>query len=131
MNKPSPGYFQDQRVVYQNNGGVVGDVDYFKRMLGNISNHINALAEGHVEIRVVDFGAGADLFLAMETDTELAQKYDALRALGVRFLVCANTLKSRQLDWRLFRGVTEEDIVPSGVAELARLQHMGFACIRL
>jgi intracellular sulfur oxidation DsrE/DsrF family protein len=61
----------------------------------------------------------------------LADRLDALRADGVRFLVCANTLRERQIDWHSLYGVKEEDMVPSGVAELARLQAVGFVYIHL
>jgi hypothetical protein len=44
----------------------------------------------------------------------------------VRFLICANTLRERKIDGHDLYGVKAEDIVPSGVAELARLQGMGF-----
>ncbi len=47
----------------------------------------------------------------------------------MRFLICANTLKERQIDWHSLYGVTQNDIVPSGAAELARLQGMGFVYI--
>jgi intracellular sulfur oxidation DsrE/DsrF family protein len=125
------GYYQDQKVVYHNDGGGPDNSAYFKRMLNSIKNHIAAAGKDHVEIRVVDHGAGVDLFQAAKTDKELGGRLDALRADGVRFLVCANTLKERQIDWHQLYGVKEDDIVPSGVAELARLQAMGFVYIHL
>jgi intracellular sulfur oxidation DsrE/DsrF family protein len=49
----------------------------------------------------------------------------------VAFQVCGNTLKGKQID---FEGdlydVDEADIVPSGVAELSRLQGMGYSYIK-
>ena len=56
---------------------------------------------------------------------------DAMKAMGVSFLICANTLRERKIDWHKLYGVKEEDIVPSGVAELARLQGMGFVYVHL
>jgi uncharacterized protein len=49
----------------------------------------------------------------------------------VRFLICANTLRERKIDWHHLYGVTAEDIVASGVAELARLQTIVFVYIHL
>jgi intracellular sulfur oxidation DsrE/DsrF family protein len=49
--------------------------------------------------------------------------------MGVRFLVCGHTLRERKIDRNTLYGVTEDEVVPSGVAELARLQGMGFAYI--
>jgi intracellular sulfur oxidation DsrE/DsrF family protein len=49
--------------------------------------------------------------------------------MGVPFPVCANTLRERRIDRGSLSGIGEDDLVPSGVAELARLQGMGFASI--
>ena len=62
-------------------------------------------------------------------DRDLAGRIDALKGLGVRFLICKNTLTERKIDWHGLHGVKEDDIVPSGVAELARLQSLGFTYI--
>jgi intracellular sulfur oxidation DsrE/DsrF family protein len=125
------GYYQDQKVVYHNDGGAADNAAHFKRILNSIKNHIEAVGKDHIEIRVVDHGAGVDLFQMAQTDKLLADQIDHLRAQGVRFLICANTLKERQIDWHTLYGVKEDDIVPSGVAELARLQGMGFVYIHL
>lgn len=66
-----------------------------------------------------------------QSDKTLAAQLDMLREKGVRFLICANTLKERKIDWHQLYGVKGDDIVPSGVAELARLQQMGFVYIHL
>ena len=131
VNAAPAGYYQDQKVVYHNDGGGPDNAAYFKRMLNSIKNHIEAVGKDHIEIRVVDHSAGVDLFQIAQTDKLLAGQIDSLRAQGVRFLICANTLKERQIDWHTLYGVKEDDIVPSGVAELARLQGMGFVYIHL
>ena len=125
------GYYQDQKVVYHNDGGGPDNASYFKRMLNSIQNHIEALGKEHVEIRVVDHGSGLELFQLANTNKDLASRLDDLRGAGVRFLVCANTLRERQIDWQSLYGVTQNDIVLSGAAELARLQGMGFVYIHL
>lgn len=130
-NAAPAGYYQDQKVVYHNDGGSPDNATYFRRMLNTINNHVEAVGKEHVEIRVVDHGGGVELFQQAKTDKELASRLDTLRGKGVRFLICANTLKERQINWRELYGVKEEDIVPSGAAELARLQKMGFVYIHL
>jgi intracellular sulfur oxidation DsrE/DsrF family protein len=100
-------------------------------MLNNIKNHIKAVGKDHVQIRVVDHGSGVDPFQSAQTDKDLAASIDRLRSQGVQFLICANTLKERQIDWHTLYGVREADIVPSGVAELARQQGQGFVYIHL
>jgi intracellular sulfur oxidation DsrE/DsrF family protein len=129
MTSPPPaGYYVFQKVVYQNDGGGPDDHAYFQRFLRNISAHIEA-TDGKVEIRVVSFAAGVKLFQMAKTDPALAGDLDRLRGKGVRFLVCRNTLRGMGLLPADLYGVQGADIVPSGVAELARLQGQGFAYI--
>ncbi|WP_370693811.1 DsrE family protein [Methylobacterium sp. NEAU K] len=123
------GYYPDQKAVYQNDGGVPDNATYFKHILGNLKNHVEAVGKDHVQIRVVDFGDGVDLFQMAAKDPKLAHQIDALKAEGVKFLICNNTLTQRKIDWHELHGVTEADIVPSGVAEIVRLQGMGFSYV--
>ncbi len=125
---PPAGYFVFQKVVYQNDGGLPDDRAYFERELHNIANHIAAV-DGKVEIRVVDWGPGLKGFIAAKSDPALAKTIDDLRAKGVRFLICRNSLIAMNLAPSDLYGVGQVDIVPSGVAELARLQGQGFVYI--
>lgn len=126
MTAPVPaGYYVYQKVVYQNDGGLPDDRGYFEKILHNIGAHI-AATNGKVEIRVVSFAAGVKLFVMARADAPLAASLDGLRAKGVRFLICRNTLKAMNLGPKDLYGVEDGDIVPSGVAELARLQGQGF-----
>jgi uncharacterized protein len=124
-----PGYYADQKVVYHNDGGFPDNPTYFRRVLNNLRNHVAAVGKGHIEIRVVNHGDGVIMFQEAMTDEKLAQAIDARKADGVRFLICQNTLDERKIDWHGLYGVTEEDIVPSGVAEVVRLQMMGFTYV--
>ena len=129
MTAPPPaGYYVFQKVAYQNDGGGPDDHAYFQRFLRNISAHIEA-TDGKVEIRVVSFAAGVKLFQMAKTDPALVADLDRLRGTGVRFLVCRNTLKGMGLLPADLYGVQVADIVPSGVAELARLQGQGYVYI--
>jgi uncharacterized protein len=123
------GYYTDQKVVYHNDGGGPDNATYFRRLLNNLRNHVAALGKDHVEIRVVDHGDGVVMLQMAKTDEKLTQAIDARKAEGVRFLICQNTLDERNIDWHTLYGVSQQDIVPSGVAELARLQIMGFVYI--
>ena len=123
------GYYTDQKVVYHNDGGGPDNATYFRKLLNNLRNHVAALGKDHVEIRVVDHGDGVVMLQMAKTDEKLAQAIDARKAEGVRFLICQNTLDERNIDWHTLYGVSQQDIVPSGVAELARLQMMGFVYI--
>lgn len=122
-------YFKDQKVVYHNDGGGPDNATYFRKILTNLKNHVAAVGKDHVQIRVVDHGDGVIMLQMAKTDEKLAQLIDARKAEGVRFLICQNTLEERNIDWHTLYGVTKEDLVPSGVAELARLQMMGYVYV--
>jgi intracellular sulfur oxidation DsrE/DsrF family protein len=122
-------YYVFQRVVYQNSGGLPDDKAYFQRLLRNVGAHVSA-TEGKVEIRVVSFSAGVKVFQTAKTDPDLAKAIDAARATGkVKFLICRNTLRAMNLTPADLHGVSEADVIPSGVAEIARLQGQGFVYI--
>ena len=110
--------------------------------LRNIQNHINAVGEENLELKVVMHGKGLSplltpdrlentrLKLGNATD-EMQTKITGLKNQGVAFEVCANTLKGKKINYEddLF-DVEKADIVPSGVAEAARLQAMGYSYIK-
>lgn len=121
------GDYPAQKVVYHNNGS--SEPHYFRQLLGNVKNHLDAVGDDNITLVVVGNGAGIDLLQQANTDTELSDRIDALRGRGVRFLVCANTLKARDIGVEALYGATEADVVPSGVAEIARLEQEGFVYI--
>ena len=111
--------------------------------LRNIQNHINAVGAENLDLKVVLHGNGLALLLepdslakltkfkhANATDTMTA-KIDSLKDQGVDFNVCANTVRGRKVDLEHdLYNVDKEDVVPSGVAEVARLQAMGYSYIK-
>jgi intracellular sulfur oxidation DsrE/DsrF family protein len=128
-----------QKVVYHFNAyGASGQT----AGLRNIQNHINAVGADQLDVAVVMHGNGLSLLTLPEAvgatkmkegnaATEMQARVDGLRNQGVRFLVCANTLKGRKVvpDEHLYR-VSAGDIVPSGVAELSKLQQEGYTYIK-
>lgn len=91
------------------------------RGLNNIRNHLSA--DPKAKIVVVAHGLGID-FLLQGATNQMEQPFAGaiadLANKGVEFRVCNNTLVSRKLD--ASKVVLEAKIVPSGVAEVARLQ---------
>ncbi len=105
------------KVVYHVNEGV----DKSRVSLRNVSNHLSA--EPGAKIMVVGHGAGIDFLLEGAKDKDgnpFDATVDTLQAKGVEFRVCNNTLVSRKIDPK--RVIPQAKIVPSGVAEIGRLQ---------
>lgn len=91
------------------------------RAINNIRNHL--AADPTAKIVVVAHGQGID-FLLEGASSASGQAYAGaigdLASKGIEFRVCNNTLVSRNIDPGKL--VMEAKIVPSGVAETARLQ---------
>lgn len=114
------------KVAYHLNEGI----PQASRVIGNIRNHLSA--DPTVKIVVVAHGAGIDFLLDGAKDKN-GNPFDAsvqdLVSKGVKFEVCNNTLVSRGIDKS--RVIPEGKIVPSGVAEVARLQaREGYVYVR-
>jgi intracellular sulfur oxidation DsrE/DsrF family protein len=108
---------QDIKTVYHVNTGV----ETAAAILGNVRNHLNA--DPSAKITVVTHGPGIDFLLDGAKDNkgrEFSGMVSDLSSKGVQFRVCNNTLTSRNIDPN--KVSMEAKIVPSGVAEVARLQ---------
>lgn len=116
----------EEKVVYHFNDSSVA-----RAGLNNIRNHLEATGD-KVKIVVVAHGPGIDFLLEGAQDKN-GNPYDInvedLGGKGVEFRVCNNTLKSRQIDPR--QVLPNARIVPSGVAEIGRLQSReGYAYLK-
>lgn len=117
---------QPGKTVYHINTGV----DTAAAALGNIRNHLNA--DPSAKIVVVTHGPGIDFLLQGAKDNrgrEFSAAVSELADRKVEFRVCNNTLVTRQINAGQL--LMESKIVPSGVAEVARLQAQeGFAYLK-
>lgn len=105
------------RVVYHLNEGVA----QASRALTNIRNHLEA--DPDVKIVVVAHGPGLDFLMDGAVGPHgqtFAGAVADLTNKGVRFAACNNTMQNRKITRD--RLVMEAVVVPSGVAEVARLQ---------
>ena len=128
-----------QKVVYHIN---YDDPKAQAGALRNIQNHINAVGAENLDLKVVMHGKGLSLLLEPDALKNTKLKYgnatdkmqakiSGLKDQGVDFQVCSNTLKGKKIDFENdLYDVEKADIVPSGVAELARLQAMGYTYIK-
>lgn len=114
------------RVVYH-----IASNDSVDASLRTLKNHLDA-APG-LQVVVVAHNEGIEFLLQGAKDRNgqpFVHTLQDLRARGVEFRVCANTLTRRHLDLR--RVVDEARLVPSGIAEISRLQgREGYAYLRL
>ncbi len=125
------GRYSKQKVVYHiNEDGGEGNQVYL-RALNNIQNHINAVGAENLTLKVVLHGDGVNVLRDAVDNLRLQGQVINLKNQNVSFLICKNTLVQRKIDPEkdLFE-VYEEDIVPSGVAELSHLQQQGFTYVR-
>lgn len=101
-----------------------------QRAMGNIRNHLNA--DPQAKIIVVGNGNGIEFMLDGAKDKN-GNPFDAtiqdLKGKGVDFRLCNNTLVTRKIETA--RVIPDVSIVPSGVAEAARLQaREGYSYLR-
>ncbi len=133
------GGYGKQKVVYHIN---YDDPNAQAGALRNIQNHINAVGKENLDLKVVLHGKGLTLLLepnaasrtkfkAGNASELIAAKIAGLKEQGVKFNVCGNTLRGKTVDFEKdLYDVSKADIVPSGVAELAKLQAEGYTYIK-
>jgi intracellular sulfur oxidation DsrE/DsrF family protein len=98
--------------------------------LRNIGNHLEVNPKAHIV--VVTHANGVDFLMDGAKDRNgnpYNVRVEELKAQGIQFDVCEITLRNRSLKKNQF--IPEVTFVPSGVAEIARLQQReGYAYIR-
>jgi hypothetical protein len=111
----SPAAAAEEKVVYHINDAAVA-----RMAMNNVNNHLNA--SPNARIVVVTHGKGIDFLLNDAHDDKGAfeSQVAGLKEKGVDFRVCRNTLRSRKLNDDAV--ILEARVVPSGVAEVAKLQ---------
>ena len=114
------------KVVYHMNEGV----ERAPQAIRNIRNHLNA--DPKAKIVVVSHAAGIN-FLIRDAKDAGGNPFEVavqdLSSRGVEFRVCEYTLKSRNMDKKQM--IDDITYVPSGVAEVARLQSQeGYAYLK-
>ena len=104
------------KVVYH-----VSQNDQIFLALANARNHIKA--DPSAKITIVALYKGIDLLVDGKTDDKgvaWAPRVDALAQLGVTFKACKNTMDFFKITPEQL--LSQAQIVPSGAAEIARLQ---------
>lgn len=116
----------EDRVVYHVNNSKAQAVG----ALRNIGNHLEVNPKA--KIVVVTHAGGVDFLFDGAKDANgnpYNIRVEQLKAKGVEFDVCSITLRNRKLNRSKF--IPEATFVPSGVAEITRLQQReGYAYLR-
>ncbi len=93
--------------------------------LGNIGNAIDGIGKDKADIELVVYGPG---IVMLKKDSPVADRLAAALRDGVRIVACRNSMRAFHLDPSdLAPGVV---VVPSGVVELIRREHDGYAYVR-
>src|SRR5262249_35590655 len=97
-------------------------------MLDNIANLIGAMGKEHVDIKVIAYGPGINMF---KTGSNVVERLDSLKTFAgssVGFTVCSNTMKAMKVE--------RQDIVPlvddfyPGIVRVVELQEQGYVYLR-
>jgi len=104
-----------EKVVYHINDSAVA-----RFAMRNIDNHLGATPDA--KIVVVTHGRGIDFLLNDAKDDRggFTAQVAGLKEKGIEFRVCRNTLRGRNLGDDAV--IMEASVIPSGVAEIGRLQ---------
>ena len=113
MEKAENGYYK-QKVVYH-----VNDVNKATGAFRNAKNHLNAVGDKNVDMIIVTHSSGA--FALVDQIATLANR-------GVRFQICANTIRGKKIDKNKIN--VNAEVVPSGVAQIADLEQKGYLYVK-
>ncbi len=119
--------YNDQKVVYHMNYHEEGRIS---ETMTNISNHIQAVGEEHIEIKVVVHGQAIEYFMNAVNDQAKQITIDSLRLRDVQFIICGNTLDGYKITREDLYDVEEEDVVQAGLPTIIDLQQRGYLYVR-
>ena len=93
--------------------------------LGNIANAIDGLGAGAADIELVVYGPGIAM---LKKDSPVAARIAAALKSGVHINACQNSMRGYEL--KTADLAPDVGQVPSGVVELIRREHAGYAYVR-
>jgi len=119
--------YAPQKVVYHVN---YGDVSRIHATFGNISNHIVAVGEDNLDLKVMIHGAALEYFIDANDNDDKQMMLDSLRFQNVQLLICGNTLNGYHRTIDDLYDVAEEDVVQAGIPGIIALQQQGYFYVR-
>ena len=119
--------YSPQKVVYHIN---YGEMSRINATFNNITNHLDALGEDAIDLKVVVHGGALEYFIESKNDVDKQMALDSLRFQNVQFLICGNTLLAYQVKRQDLYEVAEEDMVQAGLPTIVALQQAGYIYVR-
>ncbi len=98
-------------------------------MLNNVANIIGAMGKEHVDIKIVAYGPGINMFRKdRSTVLERLHSLKTFAGPSVGYTVCSNTMKTMQVE----KGEIVElvDDFYSGIVRIVELQEKGYVYLR-
>jgi hypothetical protein len=119
--------YAPQKVVYHIN---YADESRINATFNNINNHIEALDEDTLDIKVVIHGPSLEYFITATSDTTKQITLDNLKLQDVQFLICGNTIAAYHITRADLYDVAQEDVVQAGLPAIVALQQQGYIYLR-
>ncbi|MES2040678.1 MAG: DsrE family protein [Pseudomonadota bacterium] len=113
---------QKSKVVFQVSDG---ESRKWELALNNVRNVIKDLGKDNIEVEIVAYGPGIDMF---KFESPVASRIDEVIKMGAHVVICENTMRAQK--------ITKSDMldnlgyVEAGVTQLIRRQQQGYAYIR-
>lgn len=110
------------KIIFQFTNGI--DTLQQKAMINQLNNLTTHWPKTKYEVVIHSMG----LPLVMSAKSKQMQAIKALRAKGVRFVVCENTLKSQKVTKEQL--MSEVEYIPVGIAEIVEKQEQGWSYVK-
>ena len=119
--------YPPQKVIYHIN---YPDTSRINATFTNISNHLAAVGEDNIDLKVMVHGAALDYFLSASENEARQILLDTIRLEGAQLLFCGNTLDAYNKTIDDIYGAEEEDRVQAGLPAIVALQQQGYIYVR-
>jgi intracellular sulfur oxidation DsrE/DsrF family protein len=97
-------------------------------ILNNIANLIGAMGKEHVDIKVIAYGPGINMFKKGSTVLERLDSLKKFAGSSVGYTVCSNTMKAMKVERQDIVELVD-DFYP-GIVRVVELQEQGYVYLR-
>ncbi|MBN3564552.1 DsrE family protein [Aliamphritea spongicola] len=119
--------YPPQKVIYHIN---YSEASRINATFTNISNHLAAVGEENIDLKVMIHGDTLEYFLSASEDEAKQILLDTIRLEGAQLLFCGNTLDAYNKTIDDIYGAEAEDRVQAGLPAIVALQQQGYIYVR-